>query len=40
MVSHDGMCCIGLNLDPAAVAAPDVLVAGLQAGIAEVVALG
>ncbi|MDN5858819.1 MAG: HAD-IB family hydrolase [Pseudonocardia sp.] len=40
MVAHDGVCCIGLNLDPAAVGAPEVFVAAMVAGLAEVVALG
>ena len=39
MISHDGTCCIGVNADPAAVTRPDVLVEGLQAGLAEVTAL-
>jgi hypothetical protein len=40
LISHDGTCCIGINTDPAAVTRPDVLVDGLRAGLAEVVALG
>ncbi|MEJ3654675.1 HAD-IB family hydrolase [Actinomycetes bacterium KLBMP 9759] len=39
MISHDGTCCIGINLDPAAVTEPEVLVEGLRAGLDEVVAL-
>jgi HAD-superfamily subfamily IB hydrolase, TIGR01490 len=39
MVVHEGVCCIGLNLDPAAVTEPEVFVGGLQAGISEVIAL-
>ncbi|GAA1322399.1 HAD-IB family hydrolase [Pseudonocardia xinjiangensis] len=39
LLSHDGTCCIGLNLDPAAITEPSVLVAGLRAGLDEVVAL-
>jgi Uncharacterised protein family (UPF0089). len=40
LISHDGTCCIGANLDPAAITEPSVLVDGLRAGLAEVVALG
>jgi hypothetical protein len=39
LISHDGTCCIGVNADPGAVTDPDVLVAGLRAGLDEVVAL-
>ncbi len=39
MISHDGTCCVGINVDPAAVTRPDVLVECLQAGLAEVTAL-
>jgi hypothetical protein len=39
LISHDGTCCIGINVDPAAVARPEVLVEGLRAGLAEVTAL-
>ena len=39
LISHNGTCCIGINTDPAAITAPDVLVAGLRAGLDEVVAL-
>lgn len=40
LITHDGTCCIGVNVDAGAVTEPDVLVAGLQAGLDEVVALG
>jgi HAD superfamily hydrolase (TIGR01490 family) len=40
LISHEGQCCIGVNLDTAAVTDPDGLVADLQAGLDEVVALG
>jgi hypothetical protein len=39
LISHDGTCCIGINVDPAAVARPQVLVECLQEGLDEVVAL-
>jgi HAD superfamily hydrolase (TIGR01490 family) len=39
LISHDGTCCIGVNVDQAAVTAPDVLLDGLQAGLDEVVSL-
>ena len=39
LISHDGTCCIGVNVDRAAVTRPDVLLQGLQAGLDEVVAL-
>jgi HAD superfamily hydrolase (TIGR01490 family) len=39
LISHDGTCCIGVNLDPAAITEPSVLVDGLREGLAEVVAL-
>jgi HAD superfamily hydrolase (TIGR01490 family) len=39
LLSHDGTCCIGVNLDPAAVTEPSVLVAGVRAGLDEVVGL-
>jgi hypothetical protein len=38
LVPHDGTCCVGLTLDPAAVTEPDVLVAALDAALAEVCA--
>ena len=37
---HEDQCCIGLNLDAAAVTDPEGLVADLRAGLDEVVALG
>ena len=40
LISHDGTCCIGVNIDPAAVTRPALLVEGLRAGLAEVMALG
>ena len=40
LLSHDGTCCIGVNVDPAAVTEPAVLVDCLRAGLDEVVALG
>ncbi|MFC4944509.1 HAD-IB family hydrolase [Pseudonocardia sp. GCM10023141] len=40
LISHDGTCCIGVNLDPASITEPNVLMAGLRAGLDEVVALG
>lgn len=40
LITHDGTCCIGVNVDAGAVTEPEALVAGLQAGIDEVVALG
>ncbi|MGY1795130.1 wax ester/triacylglycerol synthase family O-acyltransferase [Geodermatophilus sp. SYSU D00525] len=40
LLSHEDQCCIGVNLDSAAVTDPAGLVADLQAGLDEVVALG
>ncbi|SFU01784.1 HAD-superfamily subfamily IB hydrolase, TIGR01490 [Geodermatophilus amargosae] len=40
LLSHEDTCCIGVNLDAAAVTDPAGLVADLQAGLDEVVALG
>ncbi len=40
LITHDGTCCIGVNVDAGAVTEPEVLLAGLQAGLDEVVALG
>ncbi|MGY1714096.1 HAD-IB family hydrolase [Geodermatophilus sp. SYSU D01106] len=40
LLSHETQCCIGINLDAAAVTDPAGLVADLQAGLDEVVALG
>ncbi len=39
LISHAGTCCLGINLDPASVTQPDVLVEGLRAALAEVAAL-
>ncbi|MGI5129495.1 HAD-IB family hydrolase [Pseudonocardia sp. CA-107938] len=39
MVVHEGVCCVGLNLDREAVTAPEVFVAGMVAALAEVSAL-
>ena len=39
LVSHNGTCCIGINVDAAAVPDTDVFVASLRAGFAEVLAL-
>ncbi|MDQ1660114.1 MAG: putative phosphoserine phosphatase / 1-acylglycerol-3-phosphate O-acyltransferase [Blastococcus sp.] len=39
LLSHEDQCCIGLNLDSAAVTDPDGLVADLRAGLDEVIAL-
>jgi HAD superfamily hydrolase (TIGR01490 family) len=40
LLSHDDQCCIGVNVDAAAVTDPAGLVADLQAGLDDVVALG
>jgi HAD superfamily hydrolase (TIGR01490 family) len=40
LLSHEDQCCIGINVDAAAVTDPAGLVEDLQAGLAEVVALG
>ncbi|MGR7023010.1 wax ester/triacylglycerol synthase family O-acyltransferase [Geodermatophilus sp. URMC 62] len=40
LLSHEGQCCIGVNVDAAAITDPAGLVADLQAGLDEVVALG
>jgi hypothetical protein len=40
LLSHEEQCCIGINMDAAAVTDPAGLVADLQAGLDEVVALG
>jgi WS/DGAT/MGAT family acyltransferase len=40
LVSHVGTCCVGVNADRAAVADADLLRSSLEAGFAEVVALG
>ena len=39
LLSHEDMCCIGINVDAAAVTDPDGLVEDLQAGLDEVLAL-
>lgn len=39
LLSHEDQCCIGLNLDAAAVTDPDGLVSDLRAGLGEVIAL-
>jgi diacylglycerol O-acyltransferase len=39
MVSHNGICCIGVNLDPSAITEPDVFASCLRAGFDEVLAL-
>ncbi len=39
MVTHCGTCCIGLNMDGSVITDPDVLVACLNDGLAEVLAL-
>lgn len=40
MVSHNGTCCIGVNLDLAAVTNPELFAECLRAGFDEVLALG
>jgi len=40
LLSHEDQCCIGVNVDAAAVTDPAGLVADLQAGLDDVVALG
>ena len=40
LLSYAGTCCIGINMDAAAVAEPDRLMSCLQAGLDEVLALG
>jgi HAD superfamily hydrolase (TIGR01490 family) len=39
LISHDGLCCIGINTDTQAVTDPGQLTSDLQAGLDEVVAL-
>jgi diacylglycerol O-acyltransferase / wax synthase len=39
LLSYAGTCCIGVNMDPAAVTEPDLLIACLQEGLDEVLAL-
>jgi hypothetical protein len=40
LLSYAGTCCIGVNMDAAAVTKPDLLMSGLQEGLDEVLALG
>lgn len=40
MVSHNGTCCIGVNLDPSAVTDPEAFARCLRAGFDEVLGLG
>jgi hypothetical protein len=40
MVSHNGICCIGVNVDPAAVTDIPAFAKCLRAGFDEVLALG
>jgi WS/DGAT/MGAT family acyltransferase len=40
LVSHNGMCCVGANLDAAAVTDPDLFADCLREGFGEVLALG
>ena len=40
LVSHVGVCCIGINLDTAAVTKPALLMQCLQESLDEIVALG
>lgn len=39
MVSHDGTCCFGLNMDESAVAEPELLIGCMREGVDEVLAL-
>jgi hypothetical protein len=39
LMSYEDRCCIGINIDTGAVPDPDVLVASLREGFAEVLAL-
>ena len=39
MISHDGLCCIGVNADPAAIPDTERFVACLRDGFDEVLAL-
>ena len=39
LLSHDGTCCVGINIDTAAVPDPDVLVECMREGFEEVLAL-
>lgn len=40
LVSHNGVCCIGINMDPAAVTEPDLFLNCLHKGLDEVLAIG
>jgi len=40
LASHAGVCCIGINLDPAAVTEPDLFLDCLRAGLDEVLGVG
>jgi hypothetical protein len=40
LLSQQGTCCIGINLDSTAVSDPAGLLADLQAGLDEIIALG
>ena len=40
LVSHVGVCCIGINLDTAAITKPALLMQCLQESLDEIVALG
>lgn len=40
MVSHDGTCCVGANVDPAAITDVDLFAECLRAGFAEILAIG
>jgi HAD superfamily hydrolase (TIGR01490 family) len=39
LLPHDGTCCVGITLDPAAVTEPGLLMAALHAALAEITAL-
>jgi len=40
LLSHSGTCCVGINVDTAAVPDPEVLVASLRQSFGEVLSLG
>lgn len=40
LMSHEGTCCVAANLDPAAIGDPDLFATCLDAGFADVLALG
>jgi diacylglycerol O-acyltransferase / wax synthase len=40
LVSHNGVCCIGINMDPAAVTEPDLFLNCVRKGLDEVLAIG